>query len=222
MCEKIIFHGGTHGFFGEIYWITVRKISCAHEDRRMGSNWKFFERWIINWPCLKKNSIGTGEVLITTTTWWRHHVETFSALLAMGIHRSPVNSPHKGQWREALMFSVICAWINGWVNNREAGDLTRHRVHYDVTVMNQPHVPRMMAIVLVLFCDLKLWFGSDQFHPHVSLLDPSQILQCTEQMSHNAPFCNRNVHTCAHFCYKMAHCGLRYWCIVGCVQLTLP
>ena len=40
-----------------------------------------------------------------------------------GIHRSPVNSPHKGQWREALMFSLICARINGWVNNREAGDL---------------------------------------------------------------------------------------------------
>ena len=52
-----------------------------------------------------------------------------------GIHRSPVNSPHKGQWCGALMFSLICVWINGWVNNREAGDLRRHRAHYDVTVM---------------------------------------------------------------------------------------
>ena len=51
------------------------------------------------------------------------------------IHRSPVNSPHKGQWRGALMFSSICAWMNGWVNNREAGYLRRHRDHYDVTVM---------------------------------------------------------------------------------------
>ena len=33
--------------------------------------------------------------------------------LMRGIHRSPVNSPHKGQWRGALMFSLICAWING-------------------------------------------------------------------------------------------------------------
>ena len=33
---------------------------------------------------------------------------------------------------ELLMFSLICAWINGWINNREAGDLRRHRVHYDV------------------------------------------------------------------------------------------
>ena len=51
------------------------------------------------------------------------------------IHRSPVNFPHKGQWRGALMFTLICARMNGWVNNREAGDLRRYRVHYDVIVM---------------------------------------------------------------------------------------
>ena len=64
-------------------------------------------------------------------------METFSALLAhcAGNSPVPVNSPHKGQWRAALMFSLICAWINDWVNNREAGDLRRHRGHYDVTVM---------------------------------------------------------------------------------------
>ena len=52
-----------------------------------------------------------------------------------GIHRSrsPVNSPHKDQWRGALMCSLT--WINGWVNNGEAGDLRRHRAHCDVTVM---------------------------------------------------------------------------------------
>ena len=47
----------------------------------------------------------------------------------------PMNSPHKGQWRGALMFSLICTRINGWVNNREAGDLRRHCGHYDVNVM---------------------------------------------------------------------------------------
>ena len=52
-----------------------------------------------------------------------------------GIHRSPVNSLHKGQWRRALMFSLFCARINGWVNNREAGDLRRHQAHCDVIVM---------------------------------------------------------------------------------------
>ena len=58
-------------------------------------------------------------------------------LLVPGIQRPPVNSPHKGQGRGALMFSLICAWINGWVNNREAGDLTRHHAHYVVSVMNE-------------------------------------------------------------------------------------
>ena len=52
-----------------------------------------------------------------------------------GIHRSPVNYPCKGQWRGALMFSLICAWINNWVNNGEAGDLRCHRAHYNVSVM---------------------------------------------------------------------------------------
>ena len=47
-----------------------------------------------------------------------------------GIHRWPVNSPHKGQRRGALMFSWICTWIKGWVNNREAGDLRHHRAHF--------------------------------------------------------------------------------------------
>ena len=51
-----------------------------------------------------------------------------------GIHRSQA----KGQWRGALMFTLICARINGWVNNREAGDLRRHRAHYGVTVMTYP------------------------------------------------------------------------------------
>ena len=52
-----------------------------------------------------------------------------------GIHRSPLNSPQKGQWRRALMFSLICVWINGWVNNREAVDFRRYRTHYDIIVM---------------------------------------------------------------------------------------
>ena len=77
-------------------------------------------------------------IVYIAEAWWRHQVETFFALLAIcaGIHRSPVNFPHKGQWREALMFSLICAWINGWVNNRGADDLRRHRAYYDIIVMD--------------------------------------------------------------------------------------
>ena len=64
--------------------------------------------------------------------WVTSVARKVSALaLCVGIH----HSPHKSQWRGALMFCLICARINGWVNNREAGDLRRHRAHYDVTVM---------------------------------------------------------------------------------------
>ena len=70
----------------------------------------------------------------------------------------PVNSPHKGQWRGALVFTLICARINGWVNNREAGDLRRHRAHYDVIIMIisewQSFAQRVMSF---LESDL-LWF----------------------------------------------------------------
>ena len=71
-------------------------------------------------------------------SWWRHQMETFSALLAICAGNSPVPGefPHKGQWRGALMFFLICVWKNGWVNNRKAGDLRRYRIHYDVIVMN--------------------------------------------------------------------------------------
>ena len=69
-------------------------------------------------------------------TWWRHQMETFFALLALCAGNSPVpvTSQHKRQWRGGLMFSLICASINDWVNNRRAGDLRRHCGHYDVSV----------------------------------------------------------------------------------------
>ena len=65
---------------------------------------------------------------------WKHFPRYWP--FVRGIHRSPVNSPYKGQWRGALMFSLICVRINSWVNNGEAGDLRRHRSHYDVIVMS--------------------------------------------------------------------------------------
>ena len=73
------------------------------------------------------------------STWWRHQMETFSALLAIvqGIHRCPVNSQHKGQWRGALMFTLICAWIKrlskqswGWWFETSSLSLWRHRDEY--------------------------------------------------------------------------------------------
>ena len=64
---------------------------------------------------------------------WKHFPRNWP--FVREIHRSPVNFPHKGQWRGALMFSLMYACINDWVNNREAGDLRLQHGHYDVIVM---------------------------------------------------------------------------------------
>ena len=66
---------------------------------------------------------------------WKHFPRNWP--FVREIHRSPVNSPHKGQWRGALVFSLICTRINGWGNNGEAGHLIRYRAPYGVTVMSK-------------------------------------------------------------------------------------
>ena len=86
---------------------------------------------------------------------WKHFPRYWP--FVRGIHRSPVNSPHKGQWRGALMFSLICVWINDWVNNREAGDLRLYRTHYDVIVMvyrwpmDSSHKAPVMGCIFMLW-----------------------------------------------------------------------
>ena len=92
----------------------------------------------------KGNSIGNSHGIITTTHLkitclkhddaikWKHFPRYWP--FVWGIYWSPVNSPHKGEWRGVLMFSLICAWTNGCAN---AGDLRRHHAHSDVTVINQ-------------------------------------------------------------------------------------
>ena len=76
---------------------------------------------------------GSSPVTTTPVIKWKHFPRYWP--FVRGIPRSPVNSPHKSQCCGALMFSLICVWINGWVNNDEAGYLRRHRTRYDVIVM---------------------------------------------------------------------------------------
>ena len=64
---------------------------------------------------------------------WKHFPRDWT--FVRGIHRSLINSHHNGPWRGALMFSLIYARTNDWVNNRDAGDLGRHRPHYDLILM---------------------------------------------------------------------------------------
>ena len=87
--------------------------------------------------------MGSNKAILNLESWWRHQWKHFPRYwpFVWGIHRSPVNSLHKDQWWGAWMFSLICVWINGWENNREAGDLRSHRAHYDVTVMRTLNLP---------------------------------------------------------------------------------
>ena len=64
-------------------------------------------------------------------------METFSALLVICAGNSPVPGEFPAQRPVTRSFDVFfdLRWINGWVNNREAGDLRSYRAHYDVALM---------------------------------------------------------------------------------------
>ena len=94
---------------------------------------------------------------------WKHFPSNWP--FVRGIHRSPAISPHKGQWRGALMFSLICAWINEWENNRETGDLRHHRAHYDVIIILHKMLQYMHISCFTHFTYITptfnpLWFGA--------------------------------------------------------------
>ena len=132
----------------KIFWITYVQINCEETwlilcllmDKHIRRHSVCLVRMPYNYGT---GTRGIGSSAFIGKIWsnvhddvikWKHFPRYWP--FVRGIHRSPVNSPHKGQWRGALMFSLICVWINGWVNNREAGDLRRYRAHYDVTVMS--------------------------------------------------------------------------------------
>ena len=103
----------------------------------MDKEWRC-EIWLYIYALTNFNDGLAPVVTKSTSSWWRHQIKTFPALLAFcerEIHWSPGDSPHKGQWLEALMFCLFCDWTNGWTNNRDDGDLRRHHAHCDVTVM---------------------------------------------------------------------------------------
>ena len=95
--------------------------------------------WFMIGSCVALFSFNTGRrrsyysIFMITSSKWKHFTRYWP--FVWGIHRSPLNSQHNGQWRGALMFSLICSWINCWVNQGEAGDLRRNLSPYDVNVM---------------------------------------------------------------------------------------
>ena len=134
--------------------------------------------------------------------------------LVRGIHRSPVNSPHKGQWRGVLMLSMICAWTNGWANNRDAGDLSLHRAHFDVTAM---------MWIAMAFLHWGAWIKVDGNAPgcyvvsnaggrHQLMIGRYPCIIINQSHKSHCPsvpylIMHHSKHKCAHFRSE--------WCIVG-------
>ena len=106
-------------------------------DKNLRVPWFWFSQWppcnMPIYPVIVACIFGLACKLHDDVIKWKHYLRYWP--FVQGIHWLTVNSPHKGQCGRALMFSLICAWINGWVNNREAGDLRRHQAHYDVFVI---------------------------------------------------------------------------------------
>ena len=119
-----------------------------------------------------------------------------------GIHRSLVNSPHKGQWRGALIFSLICTWINGWVNNRKAGNLRCHHAHYDVTVLCF-HAIMKIERIIVLRKLLTLKTKGRQFYNFVvtggTVSCQNDNLRCT---NNNSAISNYKFVKLTTFCFQ--------------------
>ena len=122
-----------HPICGSKYWPGAEQASCHYMKQR----WPFWRmhmsviwpQWVNELSALLKTEYQWRGNIHGVVNWeqhddvfkWKHFPRYWP--FVRGIHRFPVNSPHKGQWRGALMFSLICVWTNGWVNNREAGDL---------------------------------------------------------------------------------------------------
>ena len=102
---------------------------CNHKSSQVYTEWlHFYMKSLISEPrisydieymlcehCHMLSSITKTEVPMQPgLSWWRHQMETVT--------------------RSFDVF-LICTRTNGWVNNREAGDLRHHRAHYDVIVI---------------------------------------------------------------------------------------
>ena len=148
--------------FLALKWLFVNKAKQNKTDQMHRLNWniqfnvwiswaKYVNKlfclwWVLCWTGnLEHNSHYIWWAILrcffwrrSALTWWRHQTKTFSALLALCGGNSPVTGEFPSQRPVTQSFdaSLICSWINGWLNNREAGDLRRYHAYDDVTVMD--------------------------------------------------------------------------------------
>ena len=126
LCEES--NGCCRESVGNLTLSLIKLLNNQFSCRKVEIRWRPCD--VVIMPCI---SLWTESLLIQIKAWclcrpphddvikWKHFPRYW--LIVWGIHRWPVNSPHKGQWRGALMFTLICAWTNCWVNNPYDGDL---------------------------------------------------------------------------------------------------
>ena len=122
------------------YWDPFTETISLWEQSKHKFNSKQTEVDPYNWPTTSKPQlsrlywgVSLRWSLHDDVIKWKHFPRYWP--FVRGIHRSPVKSTHKDQRRGALIFSLMCVWINVWVNNREAGDLRCYRANYYIIVM---------------------------------------------------------------------------------------
>ena len=135
---------------------------------------------------------------------WRYFPGYWS--FVWGIHRLLVNSPHKGQWHGALMFSLIYAcWISGWVNNCESGDLTRHCTHFDIIVMCSS-----FSILAVIFKHILMFHSEAKIKWHLNQNTKVFFKNNLKMSAKCWPFCSG---------YKMLN---TLFCSTKCHTMSMP
>ena len=114
---------------------------------------------------------------------------------------------HEGQWRGALMFSLICAWTNDWVNNRNADDLRRHRSRYDVNVMNTKRIPQTVHSITLMCLCINLGTFTKQVYQVLLEKNLNLGVWITHQLLGKAQPCNNRVYIydCWHWAQSHMH-----------------
>ena len=118
-------------------------------------------------------------------SWWRHHTFRATSPLCGEFtgHRWMVNSPHKGQWRGALMFCLVRAWTNSWANSGDADDLRRHRAHDDVTVIS------WLWSESLEFHAYYIFFAAASYATSIHRVALIHIVKILTRIKHNNSYC---------------------------------
>ena len=151
-------------------------MSNLHRSLLSGVVWAFWWQ-TITWAVLafelySWNLSTSCQWISTMATKWKHFPPNWP--FVRGIHRS-LDSPNKCRWFGALNFFLICAWTSGWANNRDAGDLRRHRAHFNVTVMAMmliQHITKICPLLWLLHSSADEVINPDYKDVFPAILNP--------------------------------------------------